>query len=285
MADYFSRLAQQAQGQAHGVTPALAPLYAPSPQTPEAVDLAGFEAADDIEASPTVGPASAPLAPPAPGSERLQPSSVSPPASDNAIIYPDPPPIARHALVAPGWSERPLAETRKPQAPAAFSGLDSEPHTPGSIAPALGWPSLPRWREGAEARATESARAEIEGGSRADAQTGALGDSRPDAGTPEQATIRAHVRVAPETISVKRAVEAPERAAAPREPWHLESTSDTADLWERASPAGALSPTIHVTIGRIEVRAITPPPALRPAAPPSSSAFDDYRRQRRERRT
>jgi hypothetical protein len=47
------------------------------------------------------------------------------------------------------------------------------------------------------------------------------------------------------------------------------------------------APAVHVTIGRIDVRAITPPPSLRPArphvSPRPSSSLDDYLKRRNSR--
>jgi hypothetical protein len=44
--------------------------------------------------------------------------------------------------------------------------------------------------------------------------------------------------------------------------------------------------TVHVSIGRIEVRAVQPPPDLRPREPAKSAvmSLDEYLRSRRERR-
>jgi hypothetical protein len=52
----------------------------------------------------------------------------------------------------------------------------------------------------------------------------------------------------------------------------------------RGTPAPQQAPTVHVTIGRIEVRAITPlsPPApsAAPAQPGPQLSLDDYLKQR-----
>jgi hypothetical protein len=51
-------------------------------------------------------------------------------------------------------------------------------------------------------------------------------------------------------------------------------------------PQGQSAPTVNVTIGRIEVRAVTPaaPPPKRTAPPAARLALEDYLKQRDEGR-
>jgi hypothetical protein len=120
-------------------------------------------------------------------------------------------------------------------------------------------------------------------------------DDRPQAAADRPAPLPRAI-VDPETIRVRRAVEplAPTSALA----WRASPETSAADLAPRGNarvrppqfaPPLSESPretTIHVSIGRVEVRAAQPAQESKPREPtkPAVQTLDEYLRARRDRR-
>lgn len=260
MADYFSRIAQQALGRGQGVSPALAPLFAPGPTTPGAADLAGLAGLAGVEAveagddGDIASLASAMLDVRRPRPERRW----------------SPAPLAPTLTAAPDVTQPGSLDIRPIQTTA---GADPAPSAPQServgemqrqaaIAPVNAPPAFPE-ASGEDGRALPALTSR---------------NQRPlFANQPDRAAIRAQVTVAPGETAVEHEGE---RSA----------THDTADATHitEVAPGAPSAPVIRVTIGRIEVRAIiqpaSPSPRAASHAPAPSPAFEAYLRQRREGR-
>jgi len=282
MADFLARLAQRTLGSTPAVEPVIAPMYAPGPvMAPES------EPADAEEIpAPAQG-----------GRARLQPvtaATLTPLGDAPRQAPPKTEPVAGEALKR---QPVPAARTRSPARPVSRSVTAAAP-TPQAE---------PRASPSGSLRTADTAEKQ---------QAGATldGPSRPASealAAPPQAQPRKIKRV-PEPPAPAPAI--PPREAAgplpasprpekrpggeaaglvvspelkPSEPHPQRPPTTAAEDRAGAAARSASAPAIHVTIGRVEVRAVTPPaPAVKPrrAAPSPSLPLEEYLKQRNEGR-
>jgi hypothetical protein len=249
MTDFFESLAARARGEGLAVRPRLPGLFEPTPHDPSDLTVVS----DITDSPPATAARPAPIASPAPA-PRPAPIPPSPAATTPTAGVADretarAPPRPAVASAHPPL-ELPIAQTPPRAAPPIQTlGATLPPHH----------------------------------------------DDRPQAVANRPAPLPRPI-VDPESARVRRAVEAdaPSSALAPR----LSPRPSMADAVPpgsarsrppQSAPRQAMSPpetTIHVSIGRIEVRAAQPAQDSKPREPakPAVQSLDEYLRARRERR-
>lgn len=287
-----------------------APLLPPSPAAPVLRRYASPAAPPP--AGEAVGPERSPEAAEPPPSRAV-------PTPRTATRHPVHDPPAPDELLYPSGDRRPRAADAAPVGAAPRSGADGEPGAPAVSPPAAARPSPavtvhagppredrarrtpvelgpPQAEEvdgglllpPGEGRAAEPAHTRADAPERAPAARGA-------AGTPPREPARPPAAPRPDEPAGP-AAERPAAAAGPREPTgareaptppvrHLAAPrAEPAAAPRRAlDPGEAPRPVVRVTIGRIEVRAVTPPPppqpAFRPGWTPPVVGLDEYLRR------
>jgi hypothetical protein len=289
MADFFTRLVERSFRRAPVVRPLLAPMFAPG------ATVMGNGAQDDLLTIPT--PPSLPAdsagetgggseAFPGQGVSGVHPSGPAVPGTswvDGPVRSPQSPPftaspgtMARLQQTDSGAGE--ALEVRPPEALSSVGeqrifGPSSSPRPSQDPQPDRGIMRSAPDRSAFSVRSRESVGREVPQ-AQADAalsppvtpDVAEVGvDNIPIRGSSSSLIIRPTITPTPEPTRPMPAAE------------HVDTTT---------LPPSA--PTIHVTIGRIEVRAIVPPapPAPRPPAPRSAptTSLHDYLKQRREGR-
>jgi hypothetical protein len=293
MSDFFTRLAEKALGVAPLVRPVIAPFFSPDPGVSGAfieameqvdADLPGKDA-PGLGADAFIQPLQA-AAPDLPGAEDLRGQPPTPPAATEPSTS-----IRTQAAT----SSRSLLPTLKPEgAPSVLEQRQS----------AGGQPTIPRVTETdrtLQASDTPSAPAGSDrpvilvplprrGGQKDDS---ASIDLETDAEFQLSPDLQAHELPKPQTLI--RPAKPPTRRQ------RVSSSSQSNKLLEAQEEAGLKTdptttgneaempgePTIHVTIGRVEVRLVQPPatkpPPARTATPPALS-LDEYLKKRSEGR-
>jgi hypothetical protein len=260
MTDFFESLAARARGEGPEVRPRLPGLFEPTPHDPSALTTVS----EFIDSPPAPAAPPAPIASPEPQNQPRR----NTPETPVAVSVEQPAPVATTATTVATDREPAQAPSRPPVISAR---LPLEP--PNAQRPAQAGPPI---------------------------QTLAATVPRHHDDQPQDATNRPdplpRAIADPDTTRVRRAVEAvaPPPALGPQ-PLLRPSTADLVlpEAWRVRPPQSApLQPerpqetTIHVSIGRIEVRAVQPAQEAKPREPakPAVMSLDEYLRSRRSRR-
>lgn len=275
MTDFFESLAARARGEGRAVRPRLPGLF--EPRSHEHSDLTAFS--EIIESSLAPAAAPAPIASPQP---QIQPRRKAPEQSVQVTARAEelaPTPKALATVVAD------LETAHAPPGPVRTSA--SRPPAPPNVQ-----------RRPQDAALIQAATLPPSRDDPPQAPTIRPAVPRPSRDDPPQATT---IRPAPpprtidpDTRRILPAAEAvaPSSALAPQPP-----RSSVGDVLPQVTPARPRHPplppplpqqetTIHVSIGRVEVRAVQPAQEAKPREPAKSAvmSLDEYLRSRRERR-
>lgn len=322
--DFFTRLVDRALGLTPTARPLLAPLYAPGPAISEAAAgpfMEGVERASEVELTQAQRGAPLPdrdewtrsddiktargisLAVSVPSEGERLTDQVNAPASGDEASAPFEPPVTPVRIAAPREQQddivMPSSRANPPSSMQAFSPAPT-------VKPVL--PSQPALSSIQQAVQQEGTHPDVEGGAAA---------SSAHREGPPAAPVREPPRI---LVPLERLVEAPAvsqgrdaatedwfpGAGSPFQPAPLPASlperreaswsppqgrreqQTTPGRYEPARPAAPLPPpTIRITIGRVEVRAVGPsktsPPAPAPSPRPALS-LDEYLKQRNEAR-
>ncbi|HEY0737935.1 MAG TPA: hypothetical protein VGD69_23660 [Herpetosiphonaceae bacterium] len=299
MPDFFTRLAERTLGVANTIQPVVPSLFAPGAplidghaegrqeltieeQAPQSESAAPPQAIDAfVERRET--PAQTqhaesivmrqPTAPPAPTVERVrppqpqinpatraEPNNVAPPAEAHQMIEPSAAPSTRSESTTPQRSEPTSPTARREQPAQLLSTPDTLPSVQASPQHPASEPRPPH--------TTPSARSLV-------------AEQPLDLDSPGRSTSSVPIADERQAQSVERraaSTQTERPALVPREPL-LPLLPPTSRAPEPSGPQPA--PQIHVSIGRIEVRAVTPQPAEQPKprpAPTPRMSLDDYLR-------
>jgi len=265
MSDFLLRLAARSLSHISNVQPRLGSRFE-SPRASQAVTVADIEVEELLEPQAPAVPISA-ATPPArePPIEPLRPlsspageASRQPSAEPNVVVPAAPIANIRHVTQAPIPAPAATALTRLPDPPPASNSISPPPHSR----------ELNRDTRHLQPARRASLRTEIH-------ELGIVSqlpaaDKYAAGHLPHKSSIEPIAQQAePKAV----AIVAQPHVSLPRAP---SSSLPAGDL------APAPAPTVHVTIGRIEVRAVTSPaPApSRPASKPAVTSLEEYLRER-----
>ncbi len=293
MSDYLSRLAARLADPAAALKPRLPGRFESLPVSRPSLDLEGADVArtDEVAATPLAPRGTPPLSPaPAPAADepRPEPSPRSPsPLEGDVGLPPQPPPTADDRPPGPRRAPRAAqaAETMPEANPAPIPrppALFSLPSRAAEVAPTEPPPAMPT---SVTPRRVEEM-AEPDTGRLAPLvprvpvapRPGPADSNEPLEGPTRQPTV-AEAAIAADTVAQ------PAQPPLMPPPAYLTPAPPQTPAGSPAVPSPPQPPVIRVTIGRIEVRAVTPPPiappAPRPAPRPPSLSLDDYLKERR----
>jgi hypothetical protein len=317
MADFLTRLAERSQGESPAVQPLIAPRFTPTAHPPEQVDEAPAwsEVQEEIR---TPGSRSAPRSSNLAHQDETVTSpedrgTVFPYAKEPSSETPDfrsaPPHRGADAApaIAADYPDVPEIESKPGPSSRSTTAADPVPTTPAnrrspeSVVPERGSPfdAQPRPRPAAEPAPVEFEAPASPASHLASphTQTGVASPAKGVSGraAPDSAERLVEREVgpgrAPEPLARTQTVgpEVGTASVVPGPPGPVRDTPQPADTGVR-SERGLLEgppasreepPPIRVNIGRIEVRAVTPPPAPPRRDPsPAKLSLDDYLRQR-----
>jgi hypothetical protein len=276
MADLLSRLAARTLGQGEDVRPLVAPLFA-SDRPPDAPEVIASlpepepDAAWDGPASEPPSPAPTRLRPPAAPARRSTVASDVESESEQATHAAPRPILAR----PPG--RQPTVTPASPEPPQpTFASVQARPSprliSPGDTTGRRPAPLVPR-----------SSHADAAVVAQAEPPWVGLPDQMPPANAPlvsdrAEAPRTLPQPAAPDTPRPLVEIATPPQRVATGTPFQPEPDGD-----RRQSASEAKEPAVHVTIGRIDVRAVLPdPPPLPVARPEPRLTIEEYSRQRRE---
>jgi hypothetical protein len=272
MTDYLEHLAARALGQADLVRPRLPGLFEPLDPS-EAAATEPFRAQEIERPSGRAAPVDA--RPEPEKSVRRSPKSASPTAAGQRPPMADP---GRASIASSTSSARPSIEPQRDGPPAETAAPPRESPLPAVSATEV--EPLPT-RQAATPRAGSAASSDPGGPpSWPGPRPPAIPREPPTVAASPRGTVGGPPRSAPQSpIELPSPPVRPQPAQAP--PKRSEPVRGERDASSPAAPA----PTIRVTIGRVDVRALLQP-APRTAAPRRGSAvaLDEYLKQRRERR-